>query len=235
MPATLDDYIQETGRCGRDKEQSYAVVMNHKHSLLGSSISSEAKEYVRTEKCRRQMLMKLFLDKASDIEKPVGYLCCDNCSVAYSCCSCDSTVPCDHRQQSCYCTRWCTLLPLLATKTASKTATVSRQAMTTETLILCREKMAALSDIESMIVPKQLTSQIYTELLDNIFKHYREIVTEQDIMELGAYSVEVARILLNILDCYAPRSSVRSVVHVSIDSTSSTESEYSSEDVDDLD
>lgn len=76
MPADLDQYVQEAGRIGRDGLPSHAVVIYHRHSNVGKSMTIESKEYVKITACRRAFLQQYF-DCAS-IED-LGHSCCDIC------------------------------------------------------------------------------------------------------------------------------------------------------------
>ena len=60
VPSTIDSHVQESGHCGRDGMQSYAIVLRHSHSLRGEHITEEIKAFVNTTFCRRQILMECF-------------------------------------------------------------------------------------------------------------------------------------------------------------------------------
>ena len=60
MPASLDDYMQESGWVGRDGVQNHAIV--HKDSNKGPHLSHEVKSYAGTAVCLRMKLMDYFGD-----------------------------------------------------------------------------------------------------------------------------------------------------------------------------
>lgn len=108
MPCSIDDYIQETGRAGRDGALAHAILLQHKDANRGSSISEDCKAYSKTATCLRQELLRHF-NTSPTIQ--AGFLCCINCTQSYSCCSCGNLSACDHRNSCCYCVKWCFSLP----------------------------------------------------------------------------------------------------------------------------
>ena len=92
-----DDYLQETGRAGRDgTTQSHAILLKYKHSLGSQLISTAMKAYVTNRQtCRRVNLLKEFWEDINP-ELPL-HSCCDICSSKCRCycvCSSDSSCSC---------------------------------------------------------------------------------------------------------------------------------------------
>ena len=84
---TIQAYVQETGRCGRDGQDSIALLYyRNKDVSKASSASSSIKAYcTNKELCRRQQLMKEF--DASDAvvcPEPI-HKCCDVCEQNCTC------------------------------------------------------------------------------------------------------------------------------------------------------
>ena len=78
---TIEAYVQETGRAGRDSVQSIAYILYH--GILLSHVEGQMKSFVKTNECRRQELMKHF---DSELEQPeMAHLCCDNCAAGCKC------------------------------------------------------------------------------------------------------------------------------------------------------
>ena len=93
-PNDVDDYLQESGRAGRNPEiQCHAILLKYKRCLGSPNISNIMKEYVKTMKCRRQLLLSVFdTDKE---EKHAHHLCCDNCKRTCNCtCTCEDECSC---------------------------------------------------------------------------------------------------------------------------------------------
>jgi superfamily II DNA helicase RecQ len=89
----LDDYIQQTGRAGRDENhQAHAVIFLHRDSLKGKNIKREVKDFVKTDRCRRVKLYEAYVNGITPIEPP--HKCCDNCAKICNCSDdCDHLIP----------------------------------------------------------------------------------------------------------------------------------------------
>lgn len=86
-PDSIESYIQETGRAGRDGVQSIAVLL----LIKGESrhhIDTNMKRYIaNTTVCRRCLLFSNFEGDISAVESPC--MCCDTCSTVCTCGLCD--------------------------------------------------------------------------------------------------------------------------------------------------
>lgn len=83
LPATLEEYVQETGRCGRDGIQSLAIA-------YGGNRARNAEKKVlqyehNSEYCRRKLLFQDFLQFSVDEVKVTGCNCCDVCEKLCDC------------------------------------------------------------------------------------------------------------------------------------------------------
>lgn len=86
MPSTLEEYVQETGRCGRDGDSSMAMLYRGKG---GKNATRNVKEYVsNSTMCRRRMLFQDFLMYSERDIKVSGCKCCDVCGNACTCSVC---------------------------------------------------------------------------------------------------------------------------------------------------
>lgn len=80
-PSTVETFVQEVGRVGRDGSQSESILIFHKS--LASHASSEMVEYSEsTIHCRRQFLMAKFPGNYSSLS---SCLCCDCCAKNCKC------------------------------------------------------------------------------------------------------------------------------------------------------
>ena len=85
-PRQVDMYVQETGRGGRDGHLTNARL----YFTPRSSWSSIMKEYyTNSSRCRREILMSVFVENPSCITKPsLLHVCCDVCARACPCSVC---------------------------------------------------------------------------------------------------------------------------------------------------
>lgn len=84
-PHTVEEYVQEAGRAGRNEEQCCATLVYNKPR---GAISAEMKLYGQnTTICRRELLYKYFLFHTGTQLNPLC-LCCDVCSLVCNCPSC---------------------------------------------------------------------------------------------------------------------------------------------------
>jgi len=88
-PNDTDDFLQETGRAGRNGEESHSVILMHKCALCGAYTTTLMKEYVRTKLCRRKVLLSAYMEAHSS-RKP-GHMCCDNCAAICDCGDCPTS------------------------------------------------------------------------------------------------------------------------------------------------
>ena len=88
----IDDYLQESGRIGRNNGSAHAILLRYKGSTRSRNITKEMKEYTNNVTvCRRTLLLKSFT--ASPSQNPILHTCCDICADKCKClCTCRSKV-----------------------------------------------------------------------------------------------------------------------------------------------
>ena len=92
VPPDVDDYVQESGRAGRDGKQSISVMLTYPGMYSkGMRVQQRMKDYANNaSKCRRKLLMDAF---GYSVEPSTPqHICCDVCA---------SECPCDLGVVSC--------------------------------------------------------------------------------------------------------------------------------------
>lgn len=84
--ADVDDYFQESGRAGRDRIESKAVLYYYPGCLIGH-VSKSMKEYCKTEdKCRKRELLEHLIGPVdTSVLDEIRHNCCDICTVSCTC------------------------------------------------------------------------------------------------------------------------------------------------------
>ena len=86
MPSTLEEYVQETGRSGRDGKPSVALLYQGKG---GRNATNKVKDYVSNSTvCRRRLLFQEFLMYSESDISVNGCKCCDVCEKSCTCAWC---------------------------------------------------------------------------------------------------------------------------------------------------
>ena len=92
----LEDYLQETGRAGRNpNEKCHAVMIKYKRSTGSKNISANMKEFVLSSSCRRKRLLRPFTTDLECVTPSIIHDCCDICAKLCKClCNCSDTCNC---------------------------------------------------------------------------------------------------------------------------------------------
>lgn len=86
MPSTLEEYVQEAGRSGRDGRKSVAIVYKGNCAKNASPLVREYETNISI--CRRRLLFRGFLMYSESDIKAVGCVCCDVCGNSCQCTLC---------------------------------------------------------------------------------------------------------------------------------------------------
>ena len=77
VPHTLEEYFQEAGRCGRDGLPGNAVIYYNSYDISAAKkMSQSMRDYVKSNKCKREMILSYFGYKLPNRSGP-DHMCCD--------------------------------------------------------------------------------------------------------------------------------------------------------------
>ena len=94
-PRTVREYMQETGRAGRDGSSSRVLLFYNNRDIAKNrkGISEDIREYCHLEhSCMRKYLLDCLDVELTTEEQVVGHLCCSNCSLVCDCVDCTTIV-----------------------------------------------------------------------------------------------------------------------------------------------
>lgn len=99
-PHLLDEYLQQTGRLGRDMKPSSAILLLFKQCTAGGGFEDDCMAYIKnTQLCRRMTLLTA-IENPRITSLAIPHTCCDICANQCKClCSCD--------QENCQCKEKC--------------------------------------------------------------------------------------------------------------------------------
>jgi bloom syndrome protein len=86
VPHTMEEYVQESGRAGRNQEQSLATLA---YKSVGSHVSFLMAQYAENDSiCRRQLLYSNFMFY-TETQLDLNCMCCDICAKDCDCSLCE--------------------------------------------------------------------------------------------------------------------------------------------------
>lgn len=194
---SIDSYMQESGRCGRDGKQSFAVLYYSKRQLSlkkvdGSYVISEnMRIYCKNESvCRRKLLLSAFEDDPYFDQPKPAHLCCDVCAHVCSCHDCDqSKKAAIVSPDETFAEEDPHSPPALLTET-QKQAVVEK--VTTYRSSLCEDS--------PIIFGQEIVTCLPDSLIRRIARQAANITNVSDLLNLGVVSLGVAQDIIDIIE-----------------------------------
>ena len=186
---SIEAYLQETGRCGRDGSDSSATLYFRKRDLASNSpITATMRSYCSNSTiCLRKLLMQVFeSQKVVNIPSPI-HKCCDICQQECTCTTCSLSVSVTTTQDS-------SILPNALRQPLSR----YEQQTLTRLLKIYREGQCGGQD--SLLFGDEVASGISDNAISAIVKTAQTINSPRCIAELGIVNVTQCRQMYDIVN-----------------------------------
>ncbi len=192
---SIEAYLQETGRCGRDGCESLAVLY---FSCKDVSASSDVQDSMRgycgnIGYCRRKFLMREF-SPSSDIECPLPpHNCCDICERECNCEDCCGRISSEQSPAA----------KQLRVEVSSQPVSTDKQLRLEQALLKYRDSQCHVLNEQGQPMPILFGDEIVTQLPDTVL---RALITNclslksfSDAMDLGVTCDKQAREIFDIV------------------------------------
>ena len=190
-PKTIEEYVQESGRGGRDGKHAIANMFYARCDIGGAHPPSPLIISYCNNKttCRRELLMAIFDVTACNKPSPI-HLCCDICSSTCSCLDCLDLKALESYEES--------RVDIEQSNVPSVLVTAEKKYEIKEALLKYRSSLQADHQIP-LLFGLQLASGI-TDVTINKIATFGTNYTIEDIMAIGIDSLHAQSIVLNIMN-----------------------------------
>ena len=185
IPSDLESYVQEVGRGGRDGNPCKAVLYHKPFHL--AHCDEHMRNFIKNteHKCRREMLMKYFKDKANS--RDLKHDCCDECLASCKCTDCSKDLPSSEPEED------CGQLPAMSRQMQEDESEFLRE--------MLKEIPSKVGTVHSFFGSAGLSSELDDEVIEAISGKCQYIFSTDNIMEhFPVVSKEVANEILTIVN-----------------------------------
>lgn len=188
---SIEAYIQETGRCGRDGCDSTATIYYRKRDIASNSpVSDTMKLYCSNSGfCRRKLLMRVFELREEIIFPSPIHKCCDICQRECTCTTCSSTQSALNPSSPDKC---------LSSVTSRNKLSHSKQHTLRHLLTVYREGQCRGNHI--LLFGEQVASGIPTTVISDIVKNAHTVSDPKYIADLGITNATQCRQMYDIVN-----------------------------------
>lgn len=190
--STVEAYVQESGRCGRQGQQSYAILLYNGITIRAAN--EAMKLYIKGISCRRHELLRHF-DHISVVGpySSTGHLCCDICRESCSCsdghCNVQLKIPVGDNN-------------INANETPNKVREVTdaQKTLLIEKLTSMAKTIATKSSSPTSVISANALMQFGSEQLHQVVDNCSLLFYQEDIMKhVDIWRKSHAKMILNII------------------------------------
>ncbi|XP_061186069.1 ATP-dependent DNA helicase RecQ-like [Saccostrea echinata] len=88
-PKSVNGFMQESGRAGRDNSPSQSIVYYHPIDVSVTATDDQMRQYCKLKSCRRHYLILHFSpENMKAVQGTPKHFCCDNCAISCDCQHC---------------------------------------------------------------------------------------------------------------------------------------------------
>ena len=190
--STVEAYVQESGRCGRQGQQSCAILLYNGITIRAAN--EAMKLYIKGTSCRRRELLRHF-DYISVVgsDSPTGHLCCDfcieNCSCSDGHCNVQLKIPVGDKN-----------INTSEIPKKVREVTDAQKTLLIEKLTIMAKTIATKSSSPTPVISANALMQFESEQVSQVVDNCSLLFSHEDVMKhVDIWRQSHAKMIVNII------------------------------------